>query len=161
MSLAEWLTTFRDMHERGRRGQLNPREAAVYKAGRDELARALLAAQRLTVKPGETPRQALRVSRALQIELDMPTAHQRAVTIDVSTGGFSTLLSRAPSLGEEVRYSLRMPASDPLTGQCRVTDVKAQTGNVRVSFQFVGITPEERERIEVFVFDTVLAQLVG
>ena len=161
MSLAEWLTTFRDMHERSRRGQLNPREAAVYKAGRDELARALLAAQRLTVKPGETPRQALRVSRALQVDLNMPTSHQKAVTIDVSTGGFSTLLSRSPALGEEVRFSMRMPGSEPLAGQCRVTDAKAQTGNVRVAFQFVGLAVEDRERVEVFIFDTVLAQLVG
>jgi len=161
MSLGEWLSTFRDLHERARRGQLNPRELSIYRAGRDELARALLAAQRLTVKPGETPRQALRVSRALQLDLDMPTAHQKAVTIDVSTGGFSTLLSKSPALGDEVRFSLRMPASEPLAGQCRVTDVKAQTGNVRVSFQFAGLSPEDRERLEVFVFDTVLAQLVG
>lgn len=161
MSLAEWLSTFRDMHERARRGQLNPREASVYRAGRDELARALLAAQRLTVKPGETPRAALRVSRALQIDMDLPTTHLKAVTIDVSTGGFSTLVSKAPSLGEEIRFSLRMPASEPLAGQCRVTDVKAQAGNVRVSFQFVGLSAEDRERLEVFVFDTVLAQLVG
>jgi len=161
MSLAEWLSTFRDMHERARRGQLNPRESTAYKAGRDELARALLAAQRLTVKPGETPRSALRVSRALQVDLELPTSHIRAVTVDLSTGGFSTLLTKAPSLGEEVRFSLRMPAAEPLTGQCRVTDAKAQTGNVRVSFQFSGLGPEARERIEVFVFDTVLAQLVG
>src|SRR5512145_1565198 len=147
MSLAEWLTTFRDMHERARRAQLNPREAAVYRAGRDELARALLAAQRLTVKPGETPRQALRVSRALQVELDMPASRQKAVTIDVSTGGFSTLLTKAPPLGDELRFSLRLPASESLAGSCRVTDVKAQTGNVRVAFQFVGLSAEERERL--------------
>lgn len=161
MSLAEWLTTFRDMHERARRGQLNPREAASYKAGRDELARALLAAQRLTVKPGETPRQALRVARALQVDLNMPTSHQKAVTIDLSTGGFSTLLAGAPALGDEVRFSLRMPASEALAGQCRITDVKAQVGAVRVSFQFAGLSAADRERIEIFVFDTVLAQLVG
>lgn len=161
MSLADWLSKFRDMHEKARRGQLNPREAAVYKAGRDELARALLAAQRLTVKPGETARSALRVSRALQLELDLPTAQVRAVTIDVSTGGFSTLLSKAPALGEELRFSIRLPAAEPLAGRCRVTDVKAQTGNVRVSAQFIGLSPEDRERLEVFVFDTVLAQLVG
>jgi hypothetical protein len=161
MSLAEWLSKFRDMHEKARRGQLNPREASVYRAGRDELARALLAAQRLTVKPGETPRQTLRVSRALQIEMDLPTAHVKAVTIDVSTGGFSTLLSKAPALGDEVRYSIRLPAAEALAGTCRITDVKAQTGSVRVSAQFVGQSPEERERLELFVFDTVLAQLSG
>jgi hypothetical protein len=161
MSLAEWLTTFRDLHEKARRNQLGPRESAVYRAGREELARALLAAQRLTVKPGETPRQALRVSRALQLELDLPTTHLKAVTLDISTGGFSTLLSKAPSLGDEVHFSIRMPAAEPFTGSCRITDVKAQTGNVRVAAQFVGLSPEARERVEIFVFDTVLAQLTG
>jgi hypothetical protein len=161
MSLGEWITRFRDLHERARRGNLNQRELMVYRSGRDELARALLAAQRLTVKPGETPRQALRVSRALQIELEFPTSQQKAVTIDVSTGGFATLLLKAPSLGDEVKFSLRMPASEPLTGGVRVTDVKAQTGSVRVAFQFVGLSAEQRERLEVFVFDTVLAQIAG
>ena len=93
-SLSDWISAFRELHERARRGALTAAEQAAYRTGRDELARALLAAQRLTLKTGETPRQALRVARALQLELDLPTERQRSVTIDVSTGGFSANTAR-------------------------------------------------------------------
>jgi hypothetical protein len=159
MRLAEWLTAFRDLHQKARRGQLGPGEEATYRAGRDELARALLAAQRLTVKPGETPRQTLRVARALQVDLDLLTSRERAVTTDVSTGGFATLLSKAPPLGDEVGVSLRLPAAEPLVCKVRVTDSKPMGSHVRVSVQFVNLSAAERERLELFVFDTVLAQL--
>jgi hypothetical protein len=161
MSLGQWLSQFRDLHERARRKSLNERDLATYRAGRDELARALLAAQRLTLKPGETPRQALRVARALQVDLDLLTSRERAITVDVSTGGFSCLLARSPPLGDEVGFSMRIPASDPLAGRARIADVKPHSGNVRVAFQFAGLPTDEKERLEMFVFDTVLAQLSG
>ncbi len=157
--LAQWLLEFRQLHEKARRSQLSEREQQVYRSGRDELARALLAAQRLTLRPGETPRRALRVGRALQVDLDLLTSRERAVTIDLSTGGFSCLLAKAPPVGDEVGFSLRLPASDPLAGRARVTDVKVLPGNVRVSFQFANASESDRERLELFVFDTVLAQL--
>src|SRR5512138_185279 len=159
--LTQWLLEFRQLHEKARRGQLSEREGAAYRSGRDELARALLAAQRLTLRPGETPRRALRVGRALQLDLDLGTARDRAVTIDLSTGGFSCLLAKAPPVGDEVGFSLRLPASEPLAGRARVTDVKVLPGNVRVSFQFASPSDADKERLELFVFDTVLAQLAG
>src|SRR5512142_296335 len=131
--LAQWLLEFRQLHEKARRGQLSERERASYRSGRDELARALLAAQRLTLRPGETPRRALRVARALQVDLDLVTSRERAVTIELSTGG------------DEVGFSLRLPASGPLAGRARVTDAKALPGNVRVSFQFVNQPEAEKE----------------
>lgn len=161
MSLGEWLSKFREMHEKARRKQLNPADLAAYRKGRDELAFALLAAQRLTLKPGETPRRALRVARALQIDLDMLTSRERAITIDISTGGFSCLLAKAPPLGDEVGIQMRIPASDPLICKARIADVKPQAGNVRAAFQFTGLSDEDKERLEMFVFDTVLAQLSG
>ena len=159
--LAEWLLAFRQMHEKARRGQLQDRDLDTYRAGRDELARALLAAQRLALRPGETPRRALRVARALQVDLDLVTSRERAVTIDLSTGGFSCLLTKGPPVGEEVGYALRLPATEALSGRARVQDVKVLPGNVRVSFSFTGQGVAERERVEMFVFDTVLAQLQG
>jgi hypothetical protein len=159
--LSHWLQAFRDLHEKARRGQLKAGELQTYRAGRDELARALLAAQRLALRPGETPRRALRVARALQVDLDLGTSRERAVTIDLSTGGLSCLLAKAPPVGEEVGFSLRIPASEPLVGRARVTDVKVLPGNVRVSFSFVNQNDAEKERVEMFVFDTVLAQLQG
>jgi len=161
VSLSEWMKAFRELHERAREKKLSPQEADGYRAARDELARALLSAQRLTVKPGETPRQSLRVARALQVDLDLLTSNARAITIDLCTGGFACLLAKAPPLGEEFGFSLRLPGAEPLAGKVRVADVKAQQGNVRVSFQFSGLPAEERERVETFVFDTVLGQIVS
>ncbi len=158
-SLVEWMKGFRELHERARSGKLAGDELEIYRAARDELARALLGAQRLTVKPGETPRGSLRVARALQVDLDMLTSTARAITIDLSTGGFACLLAKAPPAGDEIGFSLRLPGTDALAGKVRVADLKPQQGNVRVSFQFAGMTGEERERVEMFVFDTVLAQL--
>jgi hypothetical protein len=159
-SLSDWLAAFRDLHERARRGALTVGEQAAYRSGRDDLARALLAAQRLTLKSGETPRQALRVARALQIELDLPTSRERAVTVDLSTGGFSVLLPKAAPLGDEVGVSLRLPAAEPLVCRARVTDVRPQAAYMRVAARFVDLPAPDRERLELFVFDTVLAQLL-
>lgn len=158
-TLAAWLAAFRTLHEKARKGALTANERDEYRAGRDELARALLAAQRLTVAQGLPPRQAIRVARALQLDLDLLTSRERAITLDVSSGGFSCLLAKAPPLGEEVRFSLRIPGAEPLAGSARVTDAKPNGGNVRVSFQSIGLSPEEKERVELFVFDTLLAQL--
>jgi hypothetical protein len=158
-TLTEWLLGFRTLHEKARRGQLRDADAVRYRAGREELARALLTAQRLQLKPGETPRRAMRVARALQVDLDLGTAQHRAVTVDISTGGFSCLLPKAPALGEEIGFSLRIPASEPIAGRARAQDVKALPGNVRVAFMFKTISDADRERMELFVFDTVLAQL--
>jgi hypothetical protein len=160
-SLTEWLLGFRQLHERARSGRLSETDLARYRTARDELARALLAAQKLQLRAGEVPRRALRVARALQVDLDFATSAVRAVTSDISTGGFSCLLAKAPSLGAEAKYALRMPAAQPLTGTARVHDVKPNQGNVRVSFTFAGLSDEERERVEMFVFDTVLAQIVA
>jgi hypothetical protein len=161
LSLAEWLKGFRALHERARTGTLSGPDADAYRAARDELARALLQAQRLTVKPGETPRQSLRVARALQVDLDLITSSVRAITIDISTGGFACLLAKAPPAGDEYSYTLRVPGAESLQGKVRVADVKPQAGNVRVSFSFSGLPPEDRERVELFVFDTVLSQMVS
>lgn len=158
-SLAQWLLEFRGLHEKARQGRLRDAEAVRYVAARDELARALLAAQRLALKPGETPRRALRVARALQADLDLPTSRVRAPTLDLSTGGFSCLLARAPPLGDELGFTLRIPGAEPLSGRARVQDVRPREGNVRVSFMFTALPDAERERMELLVFDTVLAQL--
>jgi hypothetical protein len=159
-SLTEWLIAFRALHEKARRGQLHGPDAARYQAARDELARALLAAQRLQLKPGETPRSAMRVSLALQVELSLPV-NQRALTADLSTGGFSCVLGPrgAPASGTEADFSMKLPGGATLAGRARVQDVKPLPGAVRVSFMFTGLPNADRERMEMLVLDTALAQL--
>ena len=53
MGLEEWLRRFRGLHARAMKGELQGGEAAEYRTGCDELARALIAAQKLALRPGE------------------------------------------------------------------------------------------------------------
>ena len=64
MGLAEWLSSFRRLHDLAKKGKLLPSDKRTYDANRDELARAMLQIQKLSLKPGESARQSLRVPRA-------------------------------------------------------------------------------------------------
>jgi PilZ domain len=154
--LAEWLRSFRDLHERARQGVLRPGEESSYHSLRDELARAMLAAQKLTRTPGDPPRRALRVARALQLDVEVGGVRERTVTLDLSTGGFSAMLARPPALGELVGITLRLPAAESLACRARVTDVKPLSGSVRIAAQFADLPAADLERLEVFIIDTVL-----
>ncbi|BDG07861.1 PilZ domain-containing protein [Anaeromyxobacter paludicola] len=160
-SLAEWLAAFRQLHDKARKQHLTERERAVYLSGRDELARAVIAAQRLSTVVGQTPRQALRIARALQVDLDWSVGSERAMTLDLSVGGFGALLAKPPPSDEDLKFSLRIPGADPVAGRARVVDVKVQPGNARVCFAFVGLGAAELERLELFMFDALLTQLAG
>lgn len=159
MGLAEWLSAFRMQHAAARQGQLPARDLADYRARREELARALLVAQHLTLRPGEVARRALRVARALQADLQGGDYKQRAVTSDLSSGGFSALLGAAPGRAAELSCQLRLPGQEPVKCRVRVVDVKPLEGSMRVAFAFVDLPEADRERIEMLVFDTVLDQL--
>jgi hypothetical protein len=159
MGIAEWVAAFKVLHEKARKKELAGQELSDYRAGREELARALVAAQHLTMQPGQSPRQALRVARALQVDLESPVRKDRLTTFDLSLGGFSALLSRAPAHDEELTATLRIPGTEPLSAKVTVAGSKAQPGNMRVSFAFGNLPEADRERLELAIFDAVLAQL--
>ncbi len=160
MALADWLRVFRTLHEKAKKGELKGTDADDYRAGCDELARALIAAQRLTLKPGETPRHALRVARALQVDLETPVSHVRATTIDLGVDGFSVLLAKAPP-NEEQTANLRIPGGDSIVTTVLPGEVKQQPGTVRVSWTFKELADADEQRLEMLVMDTALSQLAG
>ncbi len=159
MGLTEWMKRFRELHARSKDGELSPGERAEYHASRDELARTVLAAQHLTVRPGQGVRSAVRVARALQADVELAAGRVRAITLDVSTGGFSALLEKPPTVGEEGKVTLRIPGGAPLSCATRAVEVRAGAGHARVGFQLVGVAPADAARLETFVFDTILSQL--
>jgi hypothetical protein len=159
MSLKDWLVHFKAQHEHARAGTLSGDGLADYRAGRDELARALLGAQAASIRSGETPRQALRVARALQADIEWSVDKVRAVTQDLSAGGFSALLAKAPPTDEDIKVQLRLPGSEMVSGHARVVGALVQPAAVRVSFAFRGMAPAERDKLEFVVFDTVLQQI--
>jgi hypothetical protein len=159
MSLKEWLIRFKSQHEQAREGKLGADGMADYRAGRDELARALLGAQVAQLRPGETPRQVLRVARALQADLEWSVDRVRVVTQDLSAGGFSALLAKAPPTDEEVKVQLRLPGAEMVSARARVVGAQTQPASVRVSFAFCQLGAAERDKVEFVVFDTVLSQI--
>jgi len=159
MDLAEWLRQFRALHEHARRGDLSGDDRSAYLAARDELARAVVAAQQLPTLPGLTPRQNLRVARALQVDLETPFYRDRVMTMTISVGGFSTLLAKPPRADEEVKCSIRLPGGERIETTAKPVGTKPQAGSVNVSFAFGKISEPDRERLEMLIFDTALEQL--
>ena len=162
MSFGDWLRVFRALHEKAKQGALTGGDAETYLGGCDELARALMAAQHLTAAPYEAPRHALRVARALQVELESSLAHVRAMTVDVGVSGFSAILAKAPQPGEELKATLKIPdRRAPLTATVHLADSRLQPGSTRVAFSFSKLSDADRAALELLVIDTALSQLAA
>jgi hypothetical protein len=161
MQLKEWIADFDQLHRRAAQGTLPPEQQRLYLEGRASLSHTLLAAQRLSLKPGEKPRQALRVSRFLPVELHFSGATQQATTLDVSKGGFSVLLGEPPRIGDELAIVIKLPEAPPINGRSTVVGILKLFGNHRVAFALQGLSAVEVERLERLVFDAVLEQLRG
>src|SRR6266540_154541 len=160
MGLADWLRVFRSLHERAKKNELKGADADDYRGGCDELARALMAAQKLTLKPGETPRHTLRVARALQVTIEGKVTHVRATTIEISVAGFSALLAKPPPHDDELTATLRVPGAEkPMAAPITAGDSKQLGGTVRVSFVFGKLPDDVRAQLELLVIDTALAGL--
>lgn len=161
MSFSDWLRLFRALHEKAKKGGLSGEDADAYRGGCDELARALMAAQRLAPKPGEAPRHALRVARAVQVDLETPLSRVRSMTVDLGVAGFSTILEKPPRPGEEQAATLKLPERPPLVTAVLPGEVRAQAGSVRVTFTFKKLSDADRAALELLVIDTALSQLAS
>jgi len=161
MSFGDWLRVFRALHDKAKQGALSKDDAEAYRGGCDELARALMAAQRVAPAPYEAPRHALRVARALQVELEGPAALVRAMTLDVGVGGFSAILAKPPQPGEELKATLRIPGGTPLVAQVVPAESRPQPGATRATFTFKKLSDADRAVLELLVMDTALSQLAG
>jgi hypothetical protein len=159
MDLARWLSTFRALHEKAKARTLDDIEGRDYQAGREELARALVAAQGLTRQPDQSPRRMLRVARLLQVDVESRVRMERITTTDISLGGFSARMARAPAPDEELTATLRLPGMEPLRTAVKIVGTKQHPGSVLVSFAFQKLEGSAAERLELAFFDMVLSQM--
>lgn len=160
ISLAEWVVAFRALHESARNGKLAPPEMDRYEEEREALAKALLVAQRLSVKPGHTARQTLRVVRALPVEIVRGAQRAQSTTLDLGLGGFAVLLTKPPRVQELVEFSLTLQsASTAVNGRARVVNLQRKGRPYRVAFTFEGLSPADARRVEFEVFDAALANI--
>lgn len=161
MSFSDWIRQFRALHAEAKKGALSAEDLADYRGACDELARALMGAQKQVPRPGEAPRHALRVARAIQVELEAPTMQARVTTVELGASGFTTLLAKAPKLGDAYEGRLKLPGGDPVEVALTVSDVRIQPGTVKVTFSFGKLPDATRERIAELVIDTALSQVAA
>ena len=160
MTADGWLATLQRLHEKARAGKLDPQEGREYRAGRDQLSRMMLAAQRLTTQPSQRPREALRVACALPVDLHLGGPKPlRAFTIDVSRGGFAAVIALPLGLPEAFDFALRPGAPDQIAGRCRLVSPPTDRAKGRGSFAFTNLPTEDGERLDFLVIDSVLAQI--
>lgn len=138
---------------------MSPDEQAEYLKSRDELAEALLLAQQMGNQPGQGQRRSLRVAQALPVELDTPRGRMLAVTLDLSAGGFSTIVSDAPEVGTRLGFKLKLGrGAEPITGLAKVVNAVVMNGSVRLGAAFMELGVPDRERLEYLIVDAVLKQ---
>jgi len=158
-TLIEWMTEFATLHRRAKAGELSLEEKGNYVRLRDELAEALLTAQRLNLKPGEMMRRSLRVAQALPVELELPEWRASALTLDLSSGGFSALVSQAPEAGSSIGFTLKLGRTlAPVKGRGKVVATVPHKGSVRLGIMFEHVAPPDRERLEFIIVDAILRQ---
>ena len=159
-SLADWVVAFRETHEKARSGKLTPQGVEKYEEEREALAQALIAAQRLSVKPGHTARQTLRVVLALPVELVRGAERDHLTTLDLTLGGFAVLLAKPPRVNDRVEFSLDLSrVEDSVKGRARVVNLQRKGRLYRVAFAFEGLSPADTQRVSFEVFDVALANI--
>jgi serine/threonine protein kinase len=152
----EWIVAFRALHEQAQAGKLNALEAARYDREREALSSALLAAQRLTLKPGTCQRRSLRLAKELPVELDGGPLPESTRTLDLTVGGFAVLLEQPPRVGDCVDFTLALPVG-LLSGRARVANLQRKGKPFRVGFTFEDLSSEDASRIDQEVFNGVFS----
>lgn len=160
MNPSEWIQEFKRLHEAARKGALAAADLPVYNEACEQLARSLLGAQGLAIEAGAPARRFFRVAQGLQVDVDFANGRQRLMTQDLSCGGFSALVKEAPNPKELPGFTLKLPGGvDPLVGRSRIIAVLQKPGNARVSFAFESVPEAQLKRLEMTLFDLVLARM--
>ncbi len=160
MSIRTAIARFRELHDDYKAGAFkSPDALKFYESERDEFMAALLQAQQLTLRAGQSPRQTLRVNREEPLVVAFGPRREEGRTLDIGLGGFA-----AAPLGPfaaHITCDFELGSTDaPIKGKARVvTSTKLPTGIYRTSFQLTTIAPEERKRLEIIVVDTALATI--
>jgi c-di-GMP-binding flagellar brake protein YcgR len=158
-SLAEWIAAFRRLHVDAREGGLDAAALSAYEQEREALAQALLTAQRLSVRLGQTARQALRVALALPVELALGEPVS-TTTIDLAVGGFAVLLAKPLRVSQSVDFALHLEAqAEVLRGRARVVSLQRKGKPFRVALAFEALSAAQTRWVSLEVFEAALERV--
>ena len=155
------VARFRDLPERRKHEQLKLDELAAYESLREAFAAAFVKANRVSVRPGQTYRQAVRAACAIQVELTVEGRTHTTITLELSGQGFAALVGVFFDLEAPCAFRLRIrPNGLRGTGRVRACE-RYGSGNMsyRVLVTFDPLSPSDAERVEGVVFDAALVSL--
>jgi hypothetical protein len=155
------VARFRDLHERRKHEQLELHETAAYESLREAFAAAFVRAHRVSIRPGQTYRQAVRAACAIQLELTVEGRAHKTITLELSAQGFAALVGAFVDIDAPCAFHLRIrPNGLRGTGRVRACE-RYGSGNLsyRVLVAFDRLSTSDAERIEGAVFDAALVSL--
>lgn len=157
MEPAQWLATFRALHDQAKKSALDPNGAERYRAMKDELARSLLQTEGKKAEGGTPPRRQFKVPTVHQIEV---AGIHKATTTELSCTGFTALVPAMIKEGQLIGFVLSLSRSfEPLRGDCIVQIANKQPNQlVRLTCKFATLEESVLERIEQTLFDVALTR---
>lgn len=157
MEPAQWIATFRALHDQAKKAPLDPNQAGRYVAMKDELARSLLLAEGKELPKGTPPRRVIRVPTVHQIEV---AGIHRATTSELSCNGFTALIPAMIKEGTLIGFVLTLGRSqEPVHGDAIVqTAVRQPNTLIKLTCQFAKLEEPTLERIETVLFDVALTR---
>jgi hypothetical protein len=159
MFIREALFRFYALHEEYKSGKLQSREAlASYSTEREAFMTAFVQAQQLALRPGQSPRQSLRVTRTERLSLSIGQRVETTFTLDIGVAGFSALVG---PLAVRIACEFEMgTAPEVARGRARVVaSVPLPDGTCRTSFAIDMMPDGDRARLENWVVDAALQAL--
>lgn len=161
MSLRAAILRFRELHDRYKAGALaSPDDLKRYESDREDFMRAVVQAQQLTLRAGQSPRQTLRVTRGERLVLTIGVRREGTITLDLGVAGFAALVG--PLAARIVcDFELGSPP-DVMRGRARVVaSQRLPDGSVRTSFVIESMSDADKKRLEIAVVDAALAGFSG
>jgi hypothetical protein len=161
MDRSDWLNRLEDLHHRLRTGEpVTDEQRAWYRTSRQALLDTALEVQAVSLTGEARRRGTIRVARAAQVLLEARGWSVQTLTVDLGGGGFAALLEDPPPVEEWIRATLLLPGDGPLVTTVAVAEARNVSGLVRVAFRFSEPTDEVRRRVEDYLVDSVLEQLI-
>jgi hypothetical protein len=161
MDRSEWLNRLEALHYKVREGEaVSAEELAWYRTARTALLDTALEVQAVALTSSAVRRSSIRIARAAQVLLEARGWSAQTLTIDLGAGGFAVLLEAPPPVDDWIRATLVLPGEGAVVTTVAVTDARPASSLVRVAFRFSDPTEEARRRIQDYMMDSVLEQLI-
>jgi hypothetical protein len=160
MGLTNFLDDLRGLHGKVTEGTASVEEQQSYQKGREDLALAILLAEKMQLKQKERARRSLRTPHECPVELRAGSSAAMGETIELSAFGFSMVLdTTAPEWRGPVAFRISLPKGGDVSGEARMAGKNPPATRSREGFAITEISDAGREALANVVFEDLLSEL--